>query len=256
MSSHAPEDPPAEDGSASAGTVSNPGVAERPTADGPSSPASAVEAKRADRHHRAREKQGVLAFLRELPVLLLVAFVLALLIKTFLVQAFYIPSASMEPTLQIGDRVLVNKIPYRFHPPRRGDIIVFSDPHPPATARRNPVSAFVRWLTEGLGVSSNPQKDFIKRVIGVPGDTVEIDGRGTVFVNGKALSEPYISPFRDNRPYGPIRVRPRSLFVLGDNRTLSNDSRFGLGFIPYDKVVGRAFVVIWPPSRIRWLHGG
>ena len=77
-----------------------------------------------------------------------------------------------------------------------------------------------------------------------------------MFVNGKALTEPYISPFHDNRPYGPIHVPAKSVFVLGDNRTLSNDSRFGLGFIPYDKVVGRAFVIIWPPSRVRWLHGG
>jgi signal peptidase I len=249
MSSHASEDPQAEEGSGAAPALSaDPPATETPSAAAPSTSVP--------RHRRSREKQGALAFLRELPVLLLVAFVLALLIKTFLVQAFFIPSASMEPTLQIGDRVLVNKVPYHFHPPRRGDIIVFSDPHPAATEHRNAVSAFFHWLTEGLGVSNNPEKDFIKRVIGLPGDTVEIDDRGTVFVNGKALTEPYISPVHDNRPYGPIHVPPKSLFVLGDNRTLSNDSRFGLGFIPYDKVVGRAFVIIWPPSRVRWLHGG
>jgi signal peptidase I len=202
-----------------------------------------------------RKSRGGLSFLRELPILLLVAFLLALLIKTFLVQAFYIPSASMEPTLQIGDRVLVNKIVYHLHDPRRGDIIVFSDPHPVQVEHRNPVSGFLHWLTEGLGVQSSAQKDFIKRVIGLPGDTVEIDDRGTVFVNGHALKEPYLSPFRDTRRYGPIRVPATSLFVLGDNRTDSNDSRFQLGFIPMDKVIGRAFVIIWPPSRVRWLHG-
>jgi len=249
MSSNARDDQAAEDGAPVASGDSAPPPAEAP-------PAAVFVRRRSDRHSKSREKQGTLAFLRELPVLLLVAFVLALLIKTFLVQAFYIPSASMEPTLQVGDRVLVNKIPYHFHPPRRGDIIVFSDPHPPASEHRNPFSAFFHWLTEGLGVSSNPEKDFIKRVIGLPGDTVEIDDRGVVFVNGKALQEPYISPFHDNRPYGPIHVPAKSLFVLGDNRTLSNDSRFGLGFIPYDKVVGRAFVIIWPPSRVRWLHAG
>jgi signal peptidase I len=201
------------------------------------------------------KRRGGLGFLRELPVLLLVAFILALLIKTFLVQAFYIPSASMEPTLQIGDRVLVNKVVYHLHDPRRGDIIVFSDPHPLTSAHRNPVSAFLHWLTEGLGVSSNPEKDFIKRVIGLPGDTVEIDSRGTVLVNGRAVHEPYLSAVHDTRPYGPIHVPAGNLFVLGDNRTDSNDSRFGLGFIPRDKVVGRAFVIIWPPSRARWLHG-
>jgi signal peptidase I len=204
---------------------------------------------------RRSEKRGGFGFLRELPVLLLVAFVLALLIKTFLVQAFYIPSASMEPTLQIGDRVLVNKVVYHLHDPRRGDIIVFSDPHPLTSSHRNAVSAFLHWLTEGLGVSSNPEKDFIKRVVGLPGDTVEIDNRGTVLVNGRTVRETYLSPVRDTRPYGPIHVPAGSLFVLGDNRTDSNDSRFGLGFIPMDKVVGRAFVIIWPPSRVRWLHG-
>jgi len=203
---------------------------------------------------KTEEQKGTLAFLKELPVLLLVAFVLALVIKTFLVQAFYIPSASMENTLQIGDRVLVNKLVYHFHPPRRGDIIVFEDPHPQAEPHRNPVSAFWHWLTEGLGVSSNPQKDFIKRVIGLPGDKVEMV-RGQVLINGTPLHEPYLNPVRDLRNYGPVTVPKDNLFVMGDNRTNSNDSRFLLGYIPYDKVIGRAFVIIWPPSRVRWLHG-
>jgi len=183
-----------------------------------------------------------------------VAFLLALLIKSFLVQAFYIPSESMVPTLQIGDRVLVNKVVYHLHSPRRGDVIVFSDPHA-APVRRNPAQTFLHWLTEGFGTPTSSDKDFIKRVIGLPGDTVEINDQGQVFVNGTALHEPYLSPIRDDRPYQPVKVPSGSLFVMGDNRTNSDDSRFGLGFIPLDKVVGRAVVIIWPPSRVRWLHG-
>jgi signal peptidase I len=192
-------------------------------------------------------------FVKELPFLLLVAFGLALLIKTFLVQAFFIPSESMENTLNPGDRVLVNKVVYHLHPPRRGDIIVFSDPNPPPQADQNPVQAVWHWLTEGLGVTTSPEKDFIKRVIGLPGETIE--GRdGLVYVDGKPLEEPYVRS-EDSRPFGPVRVPRDSLFVMGDNRTDSKDSRYGLGFIPYDNVIGRAFVVIWPPARVGWLRG-
>jgi signal peptidase I len=200
-----------------------------------------------------RHKRGVLSFLQELPVLLVIAFILALLIKSFLMQAFYIPSESMEPTLNVGDRVLVNKVVYKLHPPRRGDIIVFADPLPGPEADRNPVSAFWHWLTEGLGVVTSPEKDFIKRVIGVPGDTVECHDGG-VYVNGERLNEPYIK-VEDDRACGPYRVPEDSLFVMGDNRLNSRDSRYGLGFIPYDKVIGRAFVIIWPPSDVGWLRG-
>jgi signal peptidase I len=202
------------------------------------------------------ERKGGVGFLRELPVLLLVAFLLALLIKTFLVQAFFIPSESMVPTLEIGDRVLVNKVVYHLHPPRRGDVIVFSDPHPEPQPHRNPASAFVHWLSEGFGVSTTPDKDFIKRVIGLPGETVEIH-RGIVYIDGKALDEPYLTQSaRQINDFGPVKVPPASLFVMGDNRQNSNDSRFPtLGYIPESKVIGRAFVIIWPPSRARLLHG-
>ncbi|HXY72770.1 MAG TPA: signal peptidase I [Actinomycetota bacterium] len=208
---------------------------------------------RSGRHER-RESSGPLGFLRELPVLLLIAFVLALLIKTFLVQAFFIPSVSMDPTLKVGDRVLVNKLTYRFHEPGRGDVIVFEDPNAPPV-HRNPVSAFAHWVTDGLGLTTSPDKDFIKRVIGLPGETVEVKG-GKVFINGAPLSpEPYLSPIVDSgccegRTW---HVPQGDLFVMGDNRTDSNDSRGTLGFIPISKVVGRAFVIIWPPSRIHWL---
>src|SRR5438128_4486007 len=228
----------------------------------PDGPATATETPattsaeqwRSGRSARADQKGGRgLAFLRELPFLLLVAFLLALLIKTFVVQAFYIPSESMEPTLNVGDRVLVNKVVYHLHPPRQGDVIVFADPNPAVQPQRNPLSAFWHWLTEGLGVSTSPEKDFIKRVIGLPGDVLECKG-GTVFINGKPLDEPYIK-VKDDRPCGPYTIKPDTLFVMGDNRLNSRDSRYGLGAIPYDKVIGRAFVIIWPPSRVGWLRG-
>jgi signal peptidase I len=200
--------------------------------------------------------KGFVAFLTELPVLLLIAFVLALLIKSFLVQAFYIPSESMVPTLKVGDRVLVNKLVYRFHEPRRGDIIVFEDPNPPPQPHRNPVDAFWHWLTEGLGFAQSPEKDFIKRVIALPGETIEIRTGGAVYIDGKLLREPYLDGLPvDPRPFPPYTVKPGELFVMGDNRPDSNDSRFGLGGIPIDKVIGKAFVKIWPPSRIGLLHG-
>jgi len=230
-----------------------PSVAEAPATDGAAPPPEPAGGEPKEEPEPRGKSRG-LSFLRELPVLLLVAFVLALLIKTFLVQAFYIPSQSMEPTLMVGDRVLVNKLVYDFHPPRRGDVIVFQDPHPGPQPDRNPVSAFWHWLIQGLGVSTDPQKDFIKRVIGLPGDTVKMEN-GAVFVNGKPLDEPYLSPNKDFRPFAQVTVPADTLFVMGDNRPDSNDSRYGLGFIPEDKVVGRAFVIIWPPSSIRWLSG-
>jgi signal peptidase I len=255
----ASEDPPGQGqpaGATTATTTAGPEVEPSPgggpvaTQEAPGGPGGEPPAAP---EKKGKDDRGPLSFLKELPVLLLVAFLLALLIKTFLVQAFYIPSESMQPTLQVGDRVLVNKVVYHLHPPRRGDIIVFSDPHPTQVIHRSAPSAFFHWLTEGLGVQTDPTKDFIKRVVGLPGETVEFN-HCTVFINGKALTEPY-AHVRDCRQYGPVKVPSDSLFVMGDNRPNSNDSRYGLGFVPYDKVIGRAFVIIWPPSHVGWLHG-
>jgi signal peptidase I len=194
-------------------------------------------------------------FWRELPVLILVALVVAIVIKTFLVQAFYIPSESMEPTLRNGDRVLVCRFCYRIGDIHRGDIVVFSDPSPEPDGR-SAVSAFFHWLGEGVGVARPENEDFIKRVIGLPGDVVEIQ-RGTVFVNGKPLDEPYLDPEKDTRTFAKIEVPDGMLFVLGDNRTHSGDSRFapptGVGYVPVDKVIGKAFVIAWPPGRWGWI---
>jgi signal peptidase I len=209
------------------------------------------------------KKKGRLRFLRELPVLILVAFVLALLIKTFLLQAFYIPSESMDPTLKVGDRVLVEKI---LKTPSRDWIVVFRNPHPAAEPHRGWWSGFWHWLGEGFGISTPPDEDFIKRVIGLPGETIQIK-QGVVFVDGRRLHEPYVSPVKDTTTnFGPCRVPRDRVFVMGDNRTDSNDSRFDFGIGPAishgrcvgaieeSSIVGRAVFKIWPPSRFGLLH--
>ncbi len=161
--------------------------------------------------------------LREYAEALIIAVLLALVIRTFVVQAFKIPSGSMLPTLQIGDHILVNKFEYHFWPIRRGDIIVFKFPQ-------------------------DESRDFIKRVIGLPGETVEIRGK-EVLVDGKPLKEPY-AVFSDGafgrqmerERIGPIVVPPHHLFMMGDNRDHSMDSRFW-GFLDESKVKGKAFLI-------------
>jgi signal peptidase I len=219
---------------------------------------AATEPAGGGRKARKRARKGPFSFLKELPALIIIAFVLALLIKSFLIQAFFIPSESMEPTLKPGDRVLVNKVVYHLHPPRRGDVIVFQNPNPGEEPDRGVIGGFFHWITEGLGISAPEDEDFIKRVIGLPGDTVEERPNGDIYVNGHKLDEPYLKGQRDLRPQGlPVwHVPPGELFVLGDNRANSNDSRFGLGYIPIDRVVGRAFIIIWPPSRFGGPAGG
>ena len=199
---------------------------------------------------RPTEQEEHGSFLHELPILFVVALALAIILKTFVVQAFFIPSGSMEPTLEPGDRVLVQKVVYG---PDRGDVIVFSDPQGRPGPDRGIVGGFFHWLSSTLGIERPEHEDFIKRVIGLPGETVELrDGR--LFVDGVRIREPYLKGAVDTRDYGPVKVTEGALFVLGDNRLNSNDSRFGLGSVPVDKVVGRAFAIVWPPSRVGWIH--
>ena len=196
---------------------------------------------------RAKDK-GLKGFFKELPILVILALGLALLIKTFLIQAFFIPSPSMEPTLTPGDRVLVNKFSYDFSEPHRGDVVVFENPNL-VEEQQGPIGRFASWLVEGIGFAQSPDEDFIKRVIGVPGDTIRVTKDG-VFVNGEKQDEPYIS--ENGGPEGTWQVAEGQVFVMGDNRPNSSDSRV-FGAIPIDSIVGRAFVKIWPFPRVGWL---
>jgi len=216
----------------------------------------AVDAETPSPDRGKAEKRGDRGFWRELPVLIVIALVIAVLIKTFLVQAFYIPSESMEQTLVPGDRVLVCRVCMHLSDIHRGDVIVFSDPSPPPGGGRGVIGGFAHWLAQGIGVAQPENPDYIKRVIGLPDDVVEIKD-GVVFVNGERIEEPYLDPERDDRSFGPETVPDGMLFVLGDNRAHSGDSRFrppeGVGYVPIDKVIGKAFVIVWPPSRWGWL---
>lgn len=208
------------------------------------------------------------SFWKELPILVGVALALALVIKAFAVQAFYIPSQSMENTLKVGDRVLVNKIVYHTRPIKRGDVVVFNgldswDPEVQYSEPTNPFSKALRAIGSAFGVVPG-EKDYIKRVIGIPGDHVACcDDQGRVTVNGHPLTEgAYI--YRDPRNGQPNKpsdatftatVPPGHLWVMGDHREVSYDSRGHLGdpgggTIPEDRVIGRAFAVVWPLPRI------
>jgi signal peptidase I len=223
----------------------------------------------------ARRRRRGRSFWRELPVLIVIALVIALVIKTFVVQAFFIPSSSMENTLDIGDKVLVNKLVYHFRSIQPGDIIVFNgdgswEPEPTSGTRSSdPVVRLYDVALEplfhaiaGLFGTSPGQTDFIKRVIGVPGDHVACcNASGDVTVNGVALHEQsYLFP--GNPPSMQrfsITVPSGRLWVMGDHRSISWDSRGhmddpGGGTIPENMVIGRAFMIVWPPSRWRILQ--
>ena len=201
---------------------------------------------------------------REVPLLLAIALVLALGIKTFVVQAFFIPSQSMENTIMVGDRVLVNKFsPWFGAQPQRGQIVVFEDPGGwlPDTPTPDTSNVAVRYVKDvftfvGL-LPSDDEHDLIKRVIGVPGDEVKCcDKEGRVTVNGIPLNETsYIFPgAAPSTITFDVHVKAGFLWVMGDNRADSADSRFHMtdkygGMVPISDVVGHAFVLIWPPSR-------
>ncbi len=203
---------------------------------------------------------------QEFLIIVAIAFFLAVIVRTFLFQAFYITSGSMQNTLQVGDRVEVNKMVYDFRAPERGEVIVFhgTSSWTPDAATDTNVGLFAR-LGNGfgdlVGISEPGPSVFIKRVIGVPGDTVACcDASGNVTVNGVGLNEPYVSanaPIADtsssqltctNRNFRPVVVQPGQLFVMGDHRLVSQDSRC-VGQVPIANVIGRAGLLIWPSSR-------
>jgi signal peptidase I len=243
-----------------------------PAASAAASPAAAepdqAEPERADATGSGGKRKR--SFWRELPVLIVVALAIALLIKTFVVQAFYIPSSSMEDTLLIGDKVLVNKVVYHLRPIRPGDVIVFDgagswDPVQPAEpASSDPIVRLYRATLVplfhsigGLFGTAPGQTDYIKRVIGTPGDHVACcTAKGLLTVNGVVLHESsYLYPGSlPSEIHFNVTVPPGRLWVMGDNRLVSDDSRLhrddpGTGTIPENKVIGRAFMIVWPPSR-------
>jgi signal peptidase I len=202
----------------------------------------------------------------ELALLVALTLAVAGLIRTFLVQPFFIPSESMENTLRVGDRVLVDKLSYRFHEIHRGDVVVFNGldsftPEVQVDESSNPVLRGLRSVGAAVGVAPPGEKDFIKRVIGVPGDRVVCcDPQGRVTVNGTALDEAsYVFP--GNAPSEAtfdVTVPAGRLWVMGDHREASADSRAhtgdpGGGTVPEDKVIGRAFSVVWPPGNMTGL---
>jgi signal peptidase I len=233
--------------------------------------------------HAAPRRSG--SFFRELPFLVLVALVLALLIKAFLVQAFFIPSGSMEQTLEIRDRVLVNKLVYDFRDVHRGEIVVFdgkgsfTEPESVLAPPSNGVQKALRSVVGFLGLGAPGEKDFIKRVIGVEGDRVACCTNGHVTVQPKGSSrpvelvEPYLYTASPPEPFceagtsaqtcptgSPGVLVPKGrLWVMGDHRDASRDSRAYMsnadsGTIPVDQVIGRAFVIVWPVGRATLLH--
>ncbi len=211
-----------------------------------------------------QRRGGLIGFLRDLVIILLIAFLISFLLKTFLVRSFYIPSGSMMHTLEINDRVLVNQLVPNVVPLKRGDVVVFKDPGGWLTpsGAKDPTPFEQVLQTVGLAADTSNQY-LVKRVIGIGGDTVECcDANGRMTINGVPIKEPYVFLSDGNtRASGmdfKVTVPEGSIWVMGDNRYGSRDSRYhqedpGKGFVKESEVVGRAFVLNWPLNRFTWL---
>lgn len=216
---------------------------------------------------RESASSSLLRFFRDLLVILVVAFTVSFLLKTFLIRSFYIPSGSMEHTLEVQDRILVNQLVPDVVDVQRGDVVVFRDPGgwlslPPSS--RVPTPTPLEKTMQVLGLAADTSSDYVvKRVIGIGGDHVTCcDANGRVVVNGVPLNEPYaVIPdgiSRASEMDFDVVVPEGSVWVMGDNRYSSMDSRYhqdepGNGFVPEAEIVGRAFVINWPFSRFSWL---
>ncbi|KQV07710.1 signal peptidase I [Leifsonia sp. Root112D2] len=223
---------------------------------------TATRAEGVNRDRRKRQRSLKL-FLRDILIIFVVAVLVSFLIKTFLIRSFYIPSGSMENTLQINDRIVVNELEPNLVPISHGDVVVFRDPGgwlpPKVTTPQNPLAAAVDWALSVVGLSASDSDDhLIKRVIGLPGDHVTCcNTLGQLSVNGVPIKEPYILlPAGETNASHPfdVVVPKGDLWVLGDNRWRSQDSSLnqglpGKGFVPITDVVGRAVLISWPVSR-------
>lgn len=169
-----------------------------------------------------------------------------MVIKTFLIQPFWIPSESMVPTIQVNDRVMVNKLAFKWGEPERGDIVVFRDPAELEIDESIP-EAVIRSVLEAVGIRTRGRDDLIKRVIGLPGETVTVSDN-QVLIDGEPIAEPYLPDTVTMGDDGPFEVGVDEVFVMGDNRQFSFDSR-RFGTIPYGDLIGRAFITIWPLSN-------
>lgn len=200
-------------------------------------------------------KPSLARTLAEIPILLVVAAVIAFMVKTFVAQAYYIPSGSMLPQLKIDDRVVVSKLAYKLHDPRRGDIVVFDDPNTGTAdddeVDRSGVAKVLHKIGEGVGVVQPSTDEFIKRVIALPGESVS-GHDGYVYINDHKLIEPYLPQGVRTDDFAPQTVAKGKLWVMGDNRSGSADSRV-FGQIDVDSIVGRAVVKVWPFSHIAFL---
>jgi signal peptidase I len=210
-------------------------------------------------------RHPVLAFVIDVAVIFGTALVLSVLIKTFLFRSFYIPSGSMEDTLQVNDRIIVNVMAPEVFPIERGDVVVFQDPGgwlgPVFLPEKDAFGTAVDWFLGTFGITANDSaQHLIKRVIGLPGDTVECcDVSGKLTVNGVPIDEVYIQDGEvPSKIDFSVVVPENSLWLMGDNRSNSQDSRYhqslpSAGFVDFDLVVGRAILVSWPVSNWTWL---